>query len=275
MDRRLLPLLVVAISILALPTAGATPEHPRDFEAAEMVAGNEGWARTDRPRRGRPLHDGRQRQPLEARRELRARDPWDQSALLPRRRRWRRLRLPRARPHPAFRRRRAGTPRRHRACRPKPTPRSPSRAPKTASPSRARKSAKSSSTAPWSTSSTSAPTEARAGPRRRNRVTDASRNADRGLRSAKANGLSTRRQCSLRDSGRRRKSAHPVLAPWADYLTPRPCSTAYGLQVYVCRLEDLANDSPFALIFRGLTDPDRPIDWLGDSPDDDEREAPT
>jgi hypothetical protein len=49
----------------------------------------------------------------------------------------------------------------------------------------------------------------------------------------------------------------------------------YGLQVYVCRLEDLANDGPFAPIFRGLTDPDRPLDWLGDPPDDDEREAPT
>jgi hypothetical protein len=68
--------------------------------------------------------------------------------------------------------------------------------------------------------------------------------------------------------GRRRQFALGLLR------TDPQVEQAYGPQVYVCRLDDLANDGPFAPIFRGLTDPDRPIDWLGNSPDDDEREAP-
>lgn len=48
MARRLLPLLAIAISLLVPATAVARPEDPRDFEAAEMVRGTEGWAQTFR-----------------------------------------------------------------------------------------------------------------------------------------------------------------------------------------------------------------------------------
>ena len=42
------------------------------------------------------------------------------------------------------------------------------------------------------------------------------------------------------------------------------------VSISFCRLEDLQRKGPFAPIFREVRDRERPVDWLGDSPDDEE-----
>jgi hypothetical protein len=51
---------------------------------------------------------------------------------------------------------------------------------------------------------------------------------------------------------------HPVL------------SNVYGVAIYFCLLDDLTDRGPFAPIFYAVTEPDRPVDWLGEAGDGDQ-----
>jgi len=48
---------------------------------------------------------------------------------------------------------------------------------------------------------------------------------------------------------------------------------AYEVAIYFCLLEDLKRSGPFAPIFRSVGEPDRKVDWLGESEDHDEEKG--
>jgi protein involved in plasmid replication-relaxation len=56
---------------------------------------------------------------------------------------------------------------------------------------------------------------------------------------------------------RRRETVLELLAEEAGSATPE-------VSISICSLEDLLARGPFAPIFRGLGDPERPVDWLGE-----------
>ena len=69
-------------------------------------------------------------------------------------------------------------------------------------------------------------------------------------------------RCVLTGSGRatlerRRSTAIALLRS-----DPR-LSRATRVSVSICLLEDLRREGPFAPIFRGVRNPEKPIDWLG------------
>jgi protein involved in plasmid replication-relaxation len=49
-----------------------------------------------------------------------------------------------------------------------------------------------------------------------------------------------------------------------ELLTEETDSAASGVSISICALDDLLSRGPFAPIFRALSDPERPVDWLGE-----------